>query len=90
MNRTDPVIPMVADSDSRGVVSGELDTGSVGDHEVAGVDQRDVSSLTMVVECLCLHRTRSCSLRHTAGPSLVAKDGHLDLLESRCTLAAQT
>lgn len=77
-NRIGPEVP-TADS-SRGVAPGEAGTDSVGDRGVEGVDQRDGSSLLPVVGYLCLHRTKSCSLGHTAASSLVAKDEHLDLL----------
>lgn len=75
---------------SRGVAPREGGTGSGGDQKEGG-DRQDGSNLSMAVACLCLHRTRSCSLGHTAASSLVAEGEHLGLLGSHYrTLAART
>jgi len=69
-------IPSLVDPSEEKVLR-EAGTGSAGDRGAEGVDQRDGSNLTRVVGYLCLRRTKSCSLHHTAEPSLVAKGGCL-------------
>jgi hypothetical protein len=91
VDRTDFVIPNFADPSGR-ADSREAGTGLEEDRGVE-VGQQDGTNLTMVVGCLCLHKTRSCSFCHTAASTLVAKDENLDLLESRwdyCTAVART
>jgi len=71
----------------------EAGTETAVDREAEGVSQQDESNLMRAVEYLCLHRTRPCSLRHTAAPSPVAKGENLDFLEFHsgyCTVGAQT
>jgi hypothetical protein len=69
----------------------EAGTGSAGDQKVEGLVQQDGSNLTRAVECLCLYRTKSCSLHHTAAASQVAKGGNLGLTRSsHHTVEAQT
>jgi len=61
----------------------EAGTGWVEGQEVEAMIRQDGSNLSRVVEYLCLYRTKSCSLCHTAAPSQVAKVEHLGFLESR-------
>jgi len=73
------------------VVLREAGTGSAGDQEVEGVVHQDGSNLTWAVGCLCSHRTKSCSLHHTAAASQAAKGENLgSTRSSHHTVEAQT